>query len=172
MSCCRVNSCFFIPLWSREKFCFCHSVSMLLEQDQGLRCAHHSIHDFDETPERHFLIWGHDYIHWRTKVRHSLYITFVRNEFDIHFLDQLNTERTKLCLIEIIGKQNAPKPFDMLITWRLCANVTDVWWDGRVPPISLFLVVNWFSRSRRRSGEQRLIPIRTTTIDVDAVTFL
>src|SRR6266508_2430996 len=28
ISCCSVDNCFFIPLWSRRKFCFCRSQVM------------------------------------------------------------------------------------------------------------------------------------------------
>lgn len=74
ISCCNVESCCFIPLWSRKKFFF---------YNHRLACccltsprSYHSFHKIHKTPKCHFLICIHYHIDRCTKVWHALHITF------------------------------------------------------------------------------------------------
>ena len=78
MSCCSVDSCFFMPLWSRKKFCFCGAAAASQSQPRrtGRRATgtDHPVHDRHEAPERAGLVRAHGDVDRRTQVRHALYV--------------------------------------------------------------------------------------------------
>lgn len=84
INCCNVDSCFFMPLWSRKKFCFWCPFSSNT-RFMRWKFAYHAIHDFDEAPKGELFVAFHYHVDRGTKVWHSLYVSWEENKFSLEY---------------------------------------------------------------------------------------
>ena len=174
-NCCNVRSCFFIPLWSRRKFCFWKRVPCLA------KIWHHLLDHApcDPSPVRSTRMSSLD-------PRPSRYISVrIGQTYPAHSLRSLDVSfvifgllpafnwyesLTKLFLVEIVCEKDGGQPLNMFVTWWLSSNVFEVGRDGRIVFVKRYAVafLPWFWLGRK----QGLSAICSTAIDVDTMSFL